>query len=202
MAAVALPLSAQSPPRVVDSARYDVTIGLTIGQTADVNKRPTCTNLELPCETRGPQFPNFGLALEGAFHPTPFVALVAEASLYSNSWDTTAAGGGTTRRSNYVPAALGGARLSTRGLYPFTGTNYDPLFLYAQLLTGPEGSSVAPMRMALQPGIGMYAALRPRSSGRKGTDAKFRLAWDYRWTRGQPRNLSGERFVLGVTICK
>lgn len=192
-------LGAQARRITVDSSHYEVTFGLTMSETGYVNRKPTCTNIGLPCETSGREFPDFGFILEGALHETSAVAVVTEASVYFNYWDTTHVAGTTGQRINYVRALLAGSRLTSQALYPFTGES-DPLFVYAQLLAGPEASTVAPVRFALQPGIGVYSPVSLRSCCGRSTKARFRLAWDYRWTHGQPRNLSGGRVVFAVAF--
>jgi hypothetical protein len=198
-AAAAAPLGAQAHRVPVDTVRYEATLGLTMSQTANVNSRPACTNLGLPCETSGREFPDIGFLLEGARHVTSTLAVVVEASLYFNGWDTTDASGTARQQTNEVGALLAGGRLISPALYPFAG-GADPVFFYAQILAGPEASSVAPTRLALQPGIGVYSPLFHSPCESRWTDARFRLSWDYRWTRGQPRNLSGGRAVLAVSI--
>ena len=198
-AAGAAPVGAQAHRVAVDTVRYEATFGLTMSQTANVNSRPTCSNLALPCETSSREFPDIGFLLEGARHVTSALAVVTEASVHFNGWDTTDANGVARQRTNDVGALLAGGRAISPALYPFAG-GADALFLYAQLLAGPEASSVAPVRLALQPGIGVYSPLFRSSCGSRWSDARFRVSWDYRWTQGQPRNLSGGRAVLAVSI--
>jgi hypothetical protein len=197
--AFAVPLGAQARRVAADSSRFDVAIGLTMSATDYVNRKPTCTSVGVPCETSGREFPEMGFFLEGVLHATPTIAVVGEASIYFNYWDTTDVIGADSHRIDYVRALLAGPRFTSPALYPFRGQP-DPIFAYVQLLAGPEAATVAPTRFALQPGISVYSPVALRSPFSRGADARLHLAWDYRWTRGEPRNHSGGRFVFALAF--
>jgi len=177
-----------------DSTRtlIDAAIGLTLGGPADVNQRPLCDELNLPCNTPK-TFPDFGVALQLAVHATSHVAVVAEVSDYTNMWDTVGVGRDTQRESNTVGLLLG-ARAMTPRLY-FAGKDTLGFVLFAQLLGGSESSPVVPTRFAVQPGIGFDARLsHPGLWGRWSAD--------YRSTRGGPRNLSGARYMFALVMTR
>jgi hypothetical protein len=177
-----------------DSTRtlIDAAIGLTIGGPADVNQRPLCDELNLPCNTPR-TFPDFGVALQLAVHATSLVAVVAEVSDYTNLWDTVGVGRSAKRENNTV-GLLVGARAMTPVFY-FTLKDTVGIVLFAQLLGGSESSAVVPTRFALQPGIGVQGQLSHPGFW-------FRESFDYRRTRGGPRNLSGPRFTFALVVAR
>jgi hypothetical protein len=164
--------------------RTDAEFGVTLDGPAGVNVRPKCVQLALPCISPK-TVPDAGIVLQGAIRATDNVALVAEASSYDNEWEPV---GSNRSTANHVNAALGGIRLST-GVRADT-TRYR---VFVQLLTGPEASTVVPTRTALQPGVGI--------DGKLGwTPGWIRVSYDYRYTRGGPRNLSGGRVLCGLVV--
>jgi len=177
-----------------DSTRtlIDAAIGLTMSGPADVNQRPLCDELNLPCNTPK-TFPDFGVALQLAVHTAEHIAVVAEVSDYTNLWDTVGVGRSAKRENNALGLLLG-ARAMTPRLY-FAGKDSLGFVLFAQLLGGSESSTVVPTRFALQPGIGFDARLsHPGLWGRWSAD--------YRSTRGGPRNLSSARYMFGLVMTR
>jgi hypothetical protein len=155
----------------------------------DVNLRPLCTELALPCNTPR-TFPDFGLALQFAAYRIEHIALVGEASLYLNSWDTVAVKPGNGLRYNHARALLVGPRVTT-GLLHLTSQDTLGFRAFAQVLVGPEASTLTPTRIAVQPGAGVDCRL-------KYPGAWVRVAADYRSTRGGPRNLSTSRWMVAL----
>jgi hypothetical protein len=168
---------------------FDVALGATMSVPADVNQPPKCTELGLPCNTPR-TFPDFGLVLQGAVQPVRYVALVVEGSLYQNAWDTVGANKALT---NHVSAIVAGPRLTTdtRVLQFYKDTTRFRAF--AQMLVGPEKSTVLPTRFAIQPGAGLDGKL-------SWSQAWVRIAYDYRFTRGSPRNLSTSRLLCALVF--
>jgi hypothetical protein len=176
-----------------DRSTVDVAFGLTFNGPKDVNQRPQCTKLALPCTTPK-TFPDFGVVLQAAVAVGWHAAVVAEASTYENLWDTTAASGPPSPRENHAKALLAGPRLMT-GLRRLTKTDTQGYRAFVQVLAGPEASTVVPTRFALQPGAGIEIPL-PRPG------FWFRGSGDYRWTRGGPRNLSTGRAMFSVVVAR
>lgn len=189
-ALIVLGASAVAYAQRTDSAfsRFDVGLGVTIGGPADVNQPPKCTQLGLPCETPR-TMPDFGVVVQGAIRANSYAALVAEASVYENNW-VDAAGAAAV---NHVAAWMVGPRLSTSTLTFTTRKDTTRYRVFAQLLAGREASTVLPTRFAVQPGVGLDGKLR-------WTPAWVRVAYDYRFTRGSPRNLSGSRVLFAVVV--
>lgn len=168
---------------------FDVALGPTMSVPADVNQRPKCTELGLPCGTPR-TFPDFGLALQAAVQPISYVALVAEASLYQNAWDTV---GVNKALTNHVSAIVAGPRLTTNTLALQVYKDTTRLRAFAQMLFGPEASTILPTRFAMQPGAGVDGKL-------SWPQAWIRIAYDYRFTRGSPRNLSTSRVLCALVF--
>lgn len=189
MLAAGARLAAQRADAESGVPRFDVALGVTMNGPADVNQRPKCTQLGLPCLTPR-TFPDFGLALQAVVHATRHIALAAEASIYGNMWDSVDVQKALT---NHVSAILVGPRLTT-GLRSLAmgrdTTRYDA---FLQVLVGPEASTVLETRTALQPGAGIDAKLSPAGMS-------IRVAYDYRLTRGSPRNLSQGRVLCGLAF--
>ena len=186
------PLDAQGSRSDTTHTVIDAALGLTFNGPADVNQRPVCDELNLPCNTPK-TFPDFGVALQLAVHAAALLAVVAEVSDYANMWDTVGVDRSANRDNNTI-GLLAGARVMTPRLY-FAGKDSLGFVLFAQLLGGSESSTVVPTRFALQPGIGLDVRLsHPGLSGR--------WSIDYRSSRGRPRNLSGPRAMLGFVMTR
>jgi hypothetical protein len=129
--------------------------------------------------------PGLGVAVQAGWRAGEYAALVGEGSVYRGRPDTSIV---ERARVNHIIATLAGVRLSTGNRilsveHATDTTLYRP---FAQLLGGPEGSTVLPTFLALQPGIGVDLKFA-------GMDGWFRFAYDYRFTRGGPAYLSGGR---------
>ena len=184
------------------TAPFDAALGISMGGPADVNLRPKCDELALPCESPK-TIPDLGFVLQVALRATDNLALVAEASRYDNEWVPA---GSDRSTANAVSAALAGFRLSTGVRVLTFGQRANVRLLsfrphgdttryraFVQLLAGPEASTVVPTRMAWQPGVGF--------DGKIGwSPGWIRVSYDYRYTRGGPRNLSGGRVLCGLVV--
>jgi len=181
------PLEAQAG--LDKSFAIDVALSVAMNEPADVNHRQKCTELGLPCLTPR-TFPDFGLVAQAGISLFEYAGLVAEGSSYDNSWFNTSSNVATI---NHVGAILVGPRITTgaRTLRWYNDTTRFRAF--AQVLGGSETSTVLPTRFALQPGAGVDGQLR-------WSRTWIRLAYDYRFTRGGPRNLSGSRVLFGVAL--
>jgi len=194
----AAPARAQTRPILtVDDYRsiVEVTAGVSIEGPADVNQRPTCQQLGLPCLT-GRTFPDGGLAIATTIYPSDTVGIVGELSVYANAWDSW---GGCPARSgstppcpvsetNQVRSALGGLQVRTR----LINSRPRPGRLFAQVLVGPQWSDIGPSRRVIQPGVGFSDYLR------NGVAVHFE--YDYRFAPDEKRDLSTMRFFLGIAI--
>jgi len=169
--------------------RVDVALGVTMNSPADVNRPPKCTELGLPCLTPR-TFPDFGFALQAAVHANAHLAVAAEASLYPNHWDTVGVNHALT---NHVSAVLIGPRFTTGPRNLGMGSDTTRFDAFAQILGGPERSTVLATRFALQPGAGIDARLSPERTS-------VRVTFDYRATRSTPRNLSGGRVLFALAV--
>lgn len=186
-------LTAQATRADTLHSRFDVAAGIAINAPKDVNQRPLCTDLGLPCLTPR-TFPDFGLLLQVAAYPLAHIALVGEASMYANAWDTVSTTTIADARLNHVNALLAGPRLTT-GVLHFTKKDTQGFRAFAQVLVGEERSTVVPTRFAVQPGAGIDARL-------SNPNMWVRVSGDYRSTRGGPRNLSTERFMAALVVAR
>ena len=169
--------------------RFDIAFGITMNTPADVNRPPKCTELALPCGTPR-TFPDFGVLAQATVHVIRYAGLVAEGSTYGNAWDTV---GVNRALTNHVVALLVGPQVTTGPQTFSTRVDTVRYRVFAQLLAGDERSSILPTRFALQPGVGLDGKL-------SWAPAWVRVEYDYRRTRGSPRNLSGSRMLLAVAI--
>jgi hypothetical protein len=194
----AAPAHAQTAPvMTLDDYRSsaEVTVGVSIEGPPDVNQRPACQQLGLPCLT-GRTMPDGGLAIGATVYPSEVFGIAGELSVYANAWSSW---GGCPPRSgstppcpvsetNHVGSALAGVRVRTR-LINYRG---GPSRLFAQLLVGPQWSDVGPLRQVIQPGVGFNEYLR------NGVAVHFE--YDYRFAPDEKRDLSTSRFFLGIAL--
>jgi hypothetical protein len=198
---VAAPARAQtSPILTVDDYLYkaEITAGVSMEGPRDVNMRPDCERLGLPCGS-GKEFPDFGLLLSVALYPTGVIGIVGELSTYRNGWYSygkTCAYAGPppceVNEINHVTSTIAGLKVRSRLLtVPAAGPPaHERLFF--QLLAGPQWSDVGPIRLAIQPGAGVDHYLR--------NGATFHFEMDYRFSPDRERDLSTIRFVVGLEI--
>jgi len=199
---LAAPAHAQtSPVFSIDDyqAKAEITAGVTVQGPRDVNLRPDCERLGLPCGS-GKEFPDFGLGLSVAFYPGGDVGIVGEVSNYRNDWVAYR----TTcpyplgpppcfvTQTSHIGSALVGLKVRSRllevaGLGPPT---HGRLFL--QLLAGPQWSDVGPRQRVLQPAVGFDHYLR--------SGITFHVEVGYRFAPNRQRDLSTSRFLFGLEI--
>jgi hypothetical protein len=195
---VALSAAAQSGPDDPGNSRGELAAAVTSQAPADVNQPPLCGALALPCLSPR-TMPDVGGALVLGARLTDHVALVGEAAVSNNVWfayqTECAFNGGQTpaqcpsSRVNHVRTALAGARVRTALLRYRDGT---VMRLFAQILVGPEISDVVAVRRAIQPGGGVDLYTRG--------GVTIRVEADYCSVPGGSRNLSTQRWLLGVVI--
>ena len=194
----ALSARAQPVPDDPGDSRGELAAAVTFQGPDDVNQPPLCRTLGLPCSSPR-TMPDFGGALGLAARLTDHVALVGEAAVWNNYWlawqtQCPPAGGRTPAQCpgsqvNHVLTALAGARVRTALLRYRDGSL---MRLFAQVLVGPEVSDVVARRRAIQPGAGVDFYTR--------VGATIRIEADYCSVPGGSRNLSTERWIVGVVI--
>jgi len=200
----AAPARAQTAPVLtVDGYRSiaEVTAGVSIQGPADVNQRPTCQELALPCAS-GRTVPDGGLALSAVVYPGEIVGVVGELSVYANQWLTYGTncffvGGGVPQTcpvtaTNHVRAALGGIKLRSRliRIGSLNGSSHARLF--AQALAGSQWTDIGPRQRVLQPGVGLDHYLR--------NGVTVHVEYDYRFSPDGGRDLSTSRGLLGIAL--
>jgi hypothetical protein len=184
-------LGAQTTTADRVNSRFEVAAGITVDGPKDVNQRPLCTELGLPCLTPK-TFPDFGILLQVAAYPVAHIALVGEASMYANLWDTVSTTTIADPRDNHIRALLAGPRLVS-GLMHFGTKDAEGCRAFAQVLVGEERSAVVATRFAIQPGAGADFQL-------SNPNLWLRVTGDYRSTRGGPRNLSSGRAMAALVL--
>jgi hypothetical protein len=192
----AAPVRAQTAQVVtVDEFRSiaDVTTSISMQSPADVNQRPACHDLALPCLTPR-TFTDFGLALSAGVYPSDAVGIVSELSAYSNYWAAYEANCDrahsicAVNQTNHVRAALAGLKGRTPLI---TGWSTRGRF-FAQALVGPQWSDVGPRLRVLQPGVGYDGCLR--------NGIAVRIEWGYRFVPRAVRDLSTGRILAGIAV--
>jgi hypothetical protein len=177
--------AAQEPGLTIDRPRVEIAAGFALVDFADVNVRPTCIELRLPCGT-GKTFGDYGGLVSGTVRMSDVVSLVGEAGLYANMWQP---GDSPYATANQVRAALAGVRLSSPIFQP---AHRDPqrLRLFAQLLYGVETSDAVPGGRALQPGAGVDFTTR--------YPVRIRVEADYAVVEHRVRDLSAGRILVAL----
>ncbi len=171
----------------------DLMAAVSIQAPPDVNQRPTCEQLALPCLTPR-TFGDGGLAWSAAVNAGGRIGIVGEISGYWNHWsayDPTCDPRHSTcvsQKVNHVRACAGGLRIRTPPIHD--GFNRGRLF--AQVLAGPQWSDVGPRRTILQPGVGLEGYLQ--------SGVIIRFEFDYRFAPDDMRDLSTGRSLLGIAI--
>jgi hypothetical protein len=196
-ASALLPTSAahaQTPPVVTyeDSRPLgEVITSLSAQAPEDVNQRPTCQRLVVPC-TSPRTVPDGGVALTLSVFPHALLGIVGEGSIYANEWSTygqSCSHACLIAESNKVRALLGGLRLRTPVLRAYRSSGGVRLF--TQVLAGPEWSDATQAHHVLQPGIGLDRYIWNRT-------AILHLEYDHRFAPHDIRNLSTNRFLIGL----
>ncbi len=198
---VTTPARAQTTPIfAIDDyrARIEFTAGISVQGPRDVNLRPDCDRLGLPCGS-GKEFPDFGAALSVAWYAGS-VGIVGELSSYRNGWDSYRATCPyklgpppcVTAEINHVGAALVGLKMRSRLLKvaELGPPTHGRLFL--QLLGGPQWSEIGPLQLVLQPAVGFDHYLR------SGLTIHFEAG--YRFAPNGTRDLSTSRFLVGLEV--
>jgi len=188
-------LAQRAPVMSLDEgqSRGEIAAGVSMQAPADVNQKPACEQLALPClspRTIG----DFGLALSTTIYPTELVGIAGELSVYSNQWVANQPDCDhrhsicTVNETNRVAAAQIGVKVRT----PVMTHGQARARFFGQVLAGPEVSDVGPTHRTIQPGGG-YESYFSNGVG-------IRLEVDYRFVRADARNLSTSRFLAWLVI--
>jgi hypothetical protein len=193
---LATPARAQTAPEItVDDFQSiaEMTAGVSVQTPADVNQRPACQDLALPCLTPR-TFGDLGLVLSAAVYPGEIVGIVGELSAYSNRWASYEPNCDlrhsicAVNQTNHVRAALAGLRIRTPLI---TGWSTRGRF-FVQALAGPQWSDVGSRQRVLQPGAGYDGYLR--------NGIAVRVELDYRFAPNAGHDLSGSRAFVGIAV--
>jgi hypothetical protein len=195
---LAAPAHAQTRPVLtIDDSRTitELTAAVSIQVPADVNQRPACLELGLPCSSPR-TFPDFGLTGSLVVYPIDAVGIVGEGSMYANGWlaygrcpfITPSTQPCANTQDNHVSSALAGVRVRT-SLIRSGGSHWR---LFGQALGGPQWSDVGPQHRVFQPGVGGDNYLQ--------NGIAVHVEYDYRFAPDDRRDLSTSRFVAGIGI--
>jgi hypothetical protein len=196
----AAPAAAQTAPIItLDDFQSIAEIGggVSIQGPADVNLRPRCEALGLPCSS-GKTMPDGGLSLMATGYLSEIVGITGELSTYANLWLTRApcpaysvpsAQGCPIDVNNHVRAALAGIRIRSRLISDAGGTHWR---LFGELLGGPQWSDVGPRHRVLQPGVGADDYLK--------NGLVVHVEYAYRFSPDDGRDLSTGRFLVGLVV--
>jgi len=183
-------------PHPIVSSRPDVPageimVGLALADFQDVNLRPLCDRLTLPC-TSPKTVPDVGLVLGAARNLTETFAVVGETAVYGNVWDSWESVRTTQREINHVRTLIAGPRVAT-GFIHAAGRSPTDFRLFAQALGGVQVSEVEQNGLLMQPGGGVDFNTR--------SGLLCRVQADYRLTTARsPRPLSGGRIILALIV--
>jgi hypothetical protein len=196
LAVAAGPAQAQTLPTITID-RYlavaDLAVAVSLQAPADVNQRPACEQLGLPCLTPR-TFPGFGLVLSAGVYIKEIVGLAGEVSAYGNDWAAYQTNCDRSHsicaltETDHVRAALVGLKLRT----PLIDGGRSRGRVFAQALAGPQWSQTVAREQVVQPGVG-YDGYFQNGIG-------FRIEVDYRIAPGGSRDLSTDRVSVGIAV--
>jgi len=195
----AVPAAAQTAPIfTIDDFQSvgEIGVGGSIQGPVDVNLRPRCEALGLPCSS-GKTMPDFGLSLLATGYLGEHVGITGELSTYANMWLVLAPcaypprlpQGCPTDQTNHVFAALAGLRIRSRLIQDVGSTRWR---IFGELLGGPQWSDVGPRHHVLQPGVGADDYLP--------NGLIVHVEYAYRFSPDDGRDLSTGRFLVGLVV--
>jgi hypothetical protein len=179
----------------------EVITGFSIQAADDLNRSPACQYQSLPCltPTNAPaRIAVGGVALSGGLFPTNTIGMVAEASLYDNTWlaygtncpaAVRASGSCTAEQTDHVRSLLAGARFRTA---PFL-VETRKVRLFVQLLGGQQWNDLGPSHFVIQPSAGLDDYIF------HGT-AIVHAEYGYRRVLYDRRDQSTRRFLIGIGV--
>jgi hypothetical protein len=195
----AVPVAAQTAPILtIDDFQSVAEIGggVSIQGPADVNLRPRCETLGLPCSS-GKTMPDGGLSLLATGYLSEFVGITGELSTYANMWLALAPcryspklpQGCPTDQTNHVQAALAGLRIRSPLIHDVGSTRWR---IFGELLGGPQWSDLGSRHHVLQPGVGADDYLQ--------NGLIVHVEYAYRFSSDDERDLSTGRFLVGLVV--
>lgn len=181
--------SAQAPDFSVGvpSPAGEIGLAVTMQSPQDVNVKPLCEQLSLPCIS-GKEFGDVGWALSAGYSLTENVGLVGEVAGFQNTW---VAAGQSRSSANTALSVMAGPRFATRFFHE-GGAHPSDARVFGLLLAGLQVSDLAAAGRAFRIGGGVDVSTR--------TGLIVRLGMDYLFTSAPGRDLSGGRFVLGLVF--
>lgn len=171
----------------VPSPAAEFTAAFSLDGPKDVNLRPTCLQLSLPCSS-GKEFGDYGWSLSAGYSFTDNVAVVGEFAGFENFW---LAPHQNRDSVNHVHTLMAGPRIASRFLHVGTRDPND-LRLFVQVLGGLEVSELDSGGLAFRPGGGVDVSTR--------TGILVRVEIDYLTTSAHGRDMSGCRVLLGLVF--
>ena len=175
----------------IDTPRAEIAAGVSMNGFTDVNTRPTCEALTLPCGS-GKEFGDFGWSLSGARSVSDWLALTGEIAGASNTWYSKPFA--RTADINHVYSFMLGPRVSTPFLHSSSGRPIDSR-VFGQVLFGAQVSEVAEGGNAIRPGGGIDVHTRGGVIVRMELDYSF-----VQQPQSDRRSISGARFLMGVVL--
>ena len=196
----AAPARAQTSPIVtVVEARSiaELTAGVSLQGSTDINQHPTCERLALPCQAEG-SVPDGGIVVSAGIFPRDAIGIVGEVSVYANPWSSYGTDcprvGGVRPATCAVPqtdhprSALAGVKVRS-GFIKDGSTRWR---LFGQALGGPQWSDIQPLQRVVQLGVGADDYLQ--------NGLVLHVEYDYRFAPDERGNLSTGRYLVGVGI--
>lgn len=179
-------LSAQAP----EPGRVEFGAGFTMQTPPDVNLRPLCTEMSLPCGSPR-TFPDMGLAVTAARYWKWF-GLTTEAGFWGNHW--SAGIPADSQKTNWVQYAMAGPAVRTKVITLFGSSKPMHVQLNALALTGILSSTLGGAARVQQVGAGFI--------GWAATNVWVRVQFDHSFTTDEPRDISGWRSLISVVFTR
>ena len=174
----------------IDTPKGEFVAAFTMNDFRDVNLRPTCVEMALPCLS-GKEFPDLGWSLSGARAINDWLVLTGEIAVANNTWYSMPAE--RHYDDNHVYSFMLGPRVTTPFLHH---GGRDPLDfrVFGQLLFGAEVAELVEGGNAKRPGVGIDMHTR--------NGLIVRMQYDYTLVQqqNQPRRISGGRLLVGVVF--
>lgn len=163
----------------------DVTAALSLQAPRDVNVKPYCLELSLPCGSPR-TFGDLGWVLSGGRQVNDGLGIVVEVGMYDNHWESVRG-----PEQNIVRYLATGVRLGTPFMRLGRRERSRSRF-FGQVLIGAIGSDNVRGGLLIQPGGGMDV--------RTARGVVLRVELDYALAPAGIRNLSTGRALFGVVI--
>lgn len=169
----------------------DVGVAFTLNGLPNVNARPDCEELGLPCTGSGKTVAGGGWAVVGSRNFTEHVGVTGEVGLFHNLWDSAQSIHTSHREDNVVHFVMIGPRVSS-AFQSSGGRSRSEARFFGQCLIGLAGGDVVIGGRALQPGAGLDVRL-PSS-------VIIRIQLDYTFVPSSGRSISGSRALFALVF--